>query len=58
MRYGIARLRQGDTLAAALAFQTVAAATATDSSGAAAAGYLAALGLIPTAGDDARTGDR
>ena len=58
LRYGVARLRQGDTLAAALAFQTIVAATGTDSSGTAAAGYLTALGMIQNAGNDGRTGDR
>lgn len=58
LRYAGARLAQGDTLAAALAFQTVASGGTVDSMGQAAAGRLAALGLSPSAGDSARTGIR
>jgi hypothetical protein len=58
LRYAAARLVQGDTLAAALAFQTVASAGTTDSMGEAAAARLSALGLFPLKGDSARTGVR
>jgi tetratricopeptide (TPR) repeat protein len=58
LRYADARLRQGDTLAGALAFQTVASGGATDSMGMAAAERLADLGLSPLTGDSARTGAR
>lgn len=58
LRYGAARLIQGDTLAAALAFQTVVSGGTTDSTGEAAAGRLAALGMRPPAGDSAGTGER
>lgn len=58
LRYGRARLAQGDTLAAALAFQTVASGQVADSMGEAAVAQLGALGLSPQAGDSARTGVR
>jgi hypothetical protein len=58
LRYASARLTQGDTLAAALAFQTVVTGGAADSIGEAAAGRLAALGISTSAGDSARTGHR
>lgn len=58
LRYGGTRLTQGDTLAAALAFQTVASGGTADSMGEAAAGRLAALGLSRPAGDSAGNGDR
>ena len=58
LRYAAARLVQGDTLAAALAFQTVASAGTADSMGEAAAARLSALGLFPLTGDSARTGVR
>jgi tetratricopeptide (TPR) repeat protein len=57
LRYGTGRLRQGDTLAAALAFQTVVSGGTTDSTGHAAAGRLTALGMLP-AGDSAHSGER
>jgi tetratricopeptide (TPR) repeat protein len=56
-RYGTGRLRQGDTLAAALAFQTVVSGGTTDSTGQAAASRLAALGMLPP-GDSAHSGER
>jgi hypothetical protein len=53
--YGETRLAQGDTLAAALAFQAIASDTAaSDSFSGKARARLAALGLTPTA--DPRTG--
>jgi hypothetical protein len=58
LRYGEARLAQGDTLAAALAFQTVASGGAVDSMGTTAAGRLAALGLTTSPGDTAGTDER
>jgi len=58
LRYAGARLTQGDTLAAALAFQAVASGGTVDSMGEAAASRLAGLGLSPSAGDSARTGKR
>jgi tetratricopeptide (TPR) repeat protein len=58
LRYGGARLAQGDTLAAALAFQAVASGGTADSMGEAAVSRLAELGLSPSAGDSARTGKR
>jgi hypothetical protein len=58
MRYAEARLGQGDTLAAVLAFQAVSAAGAADSMGEAAAGRLAALGFTSSAGDSAGPGAR
>jgi hypothetical protein len=58
LRYAGARLSQGDTLAAALAFQAVSLAGTDDSMGQAAAARLAALGTFPPAGDSARTGVR
>jgi hypothetical protein len=58
LRYAATRLMQGDTLAAALAFQTVASASTSDSMGEAAAARLSALGLFPLTGDSARTGVR
>ncbi len=50
LRYALARLTQGDTLAAALAFQAVVTAGAADSAGQAAVNRLASLGFS-TAGD-------
>ncbi len=44
LRYGAARLAQGDTLAAAMAFQTVSAGGVADSAGRAAAEQLTTLG--------------
>jgi hypothetical protein len=58
LRYAEARLAQGDTLAAALAFQTVASGSAVDSMGTTAAGRLAALGLTTSPGDSAGTDER
>ena len=58
LRYADARLTQGDTLAAALAFQAVASGGTVDSMGEAAGSRLAALGLTNTPGDSARTGER
>lgn len=58
LRYGVARLAQGDTLAAALAFQTVVSGDRSDSMGVAAAGRLAALGMQPPQGDSAGIGER
>ena len=51
LRYAGARLTQGDTLAAALAFQAVASGGTGDSMGVAAAAHLAALGISTSAGD-------
>ena len=50
LRYALARLAQGDTLAAALAFQAVVTAGAADSAGQAAVNRLASLGFS-SAGD-------
>lgn len=58
LRYAEARLTQGDTLAAALAFQAVASGGTVDSMGQAAEGRLAALGLTTSSGDSARTGEQ
>ncbi len=58
LRYAEIRLTQGDTLAAALAFQAVVSGGTVDSMGEAAASRLAALGLSSAAGDSARTGER
>ncbi|MGN6393198.1 MAG: tetratricopeptide repeat protein [Gemmatimonadales bacterium] len=44
VRYGVARLAQGDTIAAAMAFQTVAAGGTADSAGQAATEHLRGLG--------------
>jgi tetratricopeptide (TPR) repeat protein len=55
LRYGASRLEQGDTLAAALAFQTVVSGGAADSMGLAAAARLTALGMSPP-GDTAGKG--
>ena len=57
-RYAEARLGQGDTLAAVLAFQAVSAGSMADSIGGAAAGRLAALGFTSSAGDTAGSGVR
>jgi tetratricopeptide (TPR) repeat protein len=57
LRYGEARLNQGDTLAAAVAFQTVVAAGTEDSLGQAAAARLSAIGTI-TPADTTGTGAR
>lgn len=56
LRYGGARLTQGDTLAAAIAFQAVASGGTADSTGQAAASRLASLAMPISAGDSARTG--
>jgi tetratricopeptide (TPR) repeat protein len=58
LRYAEVRLTQGDTLAAALAFQTVASAGAEDSMGTTAARRLAGLGLTTSPGDSAGTDKR
>jgi tetratricopeptide (TPR) repeat protein len=58
LRYAETRLAQGDTLAAALAFQTVASGGAVDSMGTTAAGRLAALGLTTSPDDSAGTDKR
>jgi hypothetical protein len=58
LRYAEARLTQGDTLAAALAFQAVASGGAVDSMGTTAASRLAALGLTTSPGDSAGTDKR
>jgi tetratricopeptide (TPR) repeat protein len=57
LRYGAARLGQGDTLAAAVAFQTVAAAGTDDSTGQAAAAGLRSIGTI-TPADTTGIGER
>jgi tetratricopeptide (TPR) repeat protein len=55
--YGETRLAQGDTLAAALAFQAIAAEpTVTDSFTAKARSRLEAIGLIPTSGSPSGAG--
>ena len=56
LRYGGARLGQGDTLAAAIAFQAVASGGTADSTGRTAASRLASLERPTSAGDSARTG--
>ena len=58
LRYAGTRLVQGDTLAAALAFQAVASGGTADSMGQAATTRLSGLGLSPLTGDSARTGVR
>lgn len=58
LRYGDARLAQGDTLAAALAFQAVTSAGMTDSMGTAATDRLTRLGLTTSADDSAGSGER
>jgi tetratricopeptide (TPR) repeat protein len=58
LRYGAGRLKQGDTLAAAMAFQTVVSGGTADSTGEAAASRLAALGMTTPVGDSAGTGER
>jgi tetratricopeptide (TPR) repeat protein len=58
LRYGVARLSQGDTLAAALAFQTVVSGDRSDSMGVAAASQLGALGMHSPPADSAGTGER
>jgi len=57
LRYGAARLAQGDTLAAALAFQTVVSGGRGDSMGVAAADQLTTLGM-QSPGDSAGSGER
>jgi hypothetical protein len=54
LRYGGARLAQGDTLAAAVAFQTVLSGGRIDSMGVAAAEQLTRLGMQPPVSDSAR----
>jgi tetratricopeptide (TPR) repeat protein len=58
LRYGEARLTQGDTLVAALAFQAAAPAGGTDSIGEAATARLHALGMTSASGDSTRTDAR
>jgi tetratricopeptide (TPR) repeat protein len=58
LRYGEARLTQGDTLVAALAFQAAAPAGGTDSIGEAATARLHALGMTRSSGDSTRTDGR
>ncbi|MFL5516043.1 MAG: hypothetical protein ACJ8DJ_07795 [Gemmatimonadales bacterium] len=58
LRYGEARLTQGDTLVAALAFQAAAPAGGTDSIGAAATARLQGLGMTRSSGDSTRTDGR
>jgi hypothetical protein len=58
VRYADVRLAQGDTLAAVLAFQAVAAGATVDSMGQAAAGRLAGLGFTSSSGDTAGPGAR
>jgi tetratricopeptide (TPR) repeat protein len=58
LRYGEARLTQGDTLVAALAFQAAAPAGDTDSIGEAATARLHALGMTRSPGDSTRTDGR
>jgi tetratricopeptide (TPR) repeat protein len=58
LRYGVARLAQGDTLAAALAFQTVVSGERGDSMGVAAANQLVALGMQASRRDSTGTGER
>jgi len=58
VRYGDTRLAQGDTLAAVLAFQAVAAGNTVDSMGQVASGRLSALGFTSSAGDTAGPGVR
>lgn len=48
LAYGDSRIRQGDTLAAALAFQAVVTSTDADSAGQVAKVKLAALGFVPS----------
>jgi hypothetical protein len=55
LRYGEARLTQGDTLVAVLAFQAAAPAGGTDSIGGAATARLHALGMTRSSGDSTRT---
>ncbi len=58
LRYGEARLVQGDTLMAALAFQAAAPAGGTDSIGEAATARLHGLGMTRSSGDSTRTDGR
>jgi tetratricopeptide (TPR) repeat protein len=58
LRYAGTRLVQGDTLAAALAFQAVASGGVADSAGEMAAAHLRELGMAPSAGDSTRAGER
>ena len=58
LRYGAVRLAQGDTLAAALAFQTVVSGDRTDSMGVAAAGRLTMLGISYRRATAPATGER
>jgi tetratricopeptide (TPR) repeat protein len=58
LRYGEARLTQGDTLVAALAFQAATPAGGTDSIGEAATARLHALGMTRSSGGSTRTDGR
>jgi hypothetical protein len=58
LRYGEARLVQGDTLMAALAFQAAAPAGGTDSIGEAATARLHRLGMTRSPGDSTRMDGR
>ncbi|HEX3234513.1 MAG TPA: hypothetical protein VHR41_09980 [Gemmatimonadales bacterium] len=58
LHYGEARLTQGDTLMAALAFQAAAPAGGADSIGEAATARLHGLGMTRSPGDSARTDGR
>ena len=58
LHYGEARLTQGDTLMAALAFQAAAPGGGTDSIGEAATARLHGLGTTRSPGDSARTDER
>lgn len=58
LRYALARLTQGDTLAAALAFQAVVTAGAADSAGQAAVNRLASLGFSSPADVPVRAGEQ
>jgi tetratricopeptide (TPR) repeat protein len=58
LRYGEARLTQGDTLVAVIAFQAAAPGGDTDSIGEAATARLHALGMTRSPGDSTRTDGR
>lgn len=58
LRSAEARLTQGDTIAAAIAFQSVISAGATDSAGQIAAARLRALGIVAAPGDPAPSASR
>lgn len=58
LRSAEARLAQGDTIGAAIAFQSVIAWGASDSAGEVAAGHLRALGIVPSPGESVPTPGR